>query len=72
MSDEYATAVALLFGAEPTDRALQGWRPRVWIALGNGVMPAKEWRDILRYVPSKYGIARCETVITTTPEGSTR
>lgn len=55
--DEHAAAVGWLFGTTPTDRALAGWRPRVWIALGNGVMPAKEWAPVLRYAPCRYGIA---------------
>ena len=61
--DEHAAAVGWLFGTEPTDRALAGWQPRVWIAFGNCVAPAKEWSDVLRYVPCKYGIAWREQVI---------
>ena len=57
MTDEHSAAVAWMFGTEPTDRALRGWQPRVWIALGNGVMPAKEWQPVLRYAPCRYGIA---------------
>ena len=57
ITDEHSAAVALLFGTEPTDRALAGRCPRVWIALGGDmVMPAKEWAAALKHVPSKYGI----------------
>lgn len=52
----YLDAVGWLFAVEPSDRALRGWRPRVWIALGNGVMPAKEMRDVLKYAPSRWGL----------------
>ncbi len=57
--DEHAAAVGWLFGTTPTDRALAGWHPRVWLDLGTAV-PAKEWASVLKYVPCKYGIAWLE------------
>jgi len=35
VTDPHLTAVALLWGAEPTDRALAGWRPPAWLGLGD-------------------------------------
>jgi hypothetical protein len=35
VTDPHLTAVTLLWGAEPTDRALAGWRPPVWLGLGD-------------------------------------
>lgn len=35
MTDPHLTAVVLLWGAEPTNRALAGWRPPVWLGLGD-------------------------------------
>lgn len=52
MPDQVA-ALAWLFGTEPTDRALAGWQPRVWLDLGNGQY-AKEWRDLARWAPCGY------------------
>lgn len=56
MTGEHSAAVGWLFGTEPTDRALAGWRPRVWLDLGTAV-PAKEWAPVLKYAPCRWGIA---------------
>jgi hypothetical protein len=55
--DGHTSAVAWLFGTEPSDRALTGWRPRVWIALGRNAMMAKEWAGLARFAPVRYGWA---------------
>jgi len=59
--DPHLAAAGWLFAVEPTDRALAGWRPRVWLDLGTAV-PAKEWQDVLRYAPCRYGIAWRDSV----------
>lgn len=64
MTDEHAAAVGWLFGTTPTDRALTGWCPRIWVALGDGmVMPAKEWAPVLKYAPCKYGLRWREAAV---------
>jgi hypothetical protein len=35
------TGTALLAAAEPTDRALRGWQPPVWLALGTNAVYRK-------------------------------
>jgi len=64
--DEHSAAVGWLFGTEPTDRALAGWRPRVWLDLGTAV-PAKEWQPVLRYAPCRYGLDWRESVTSRQP-----
>lgn len=53
--DPHLAAVGWLFAAEPTDRALAGWRPRVWLDLGTAV-PAKEWVPVSKYSPCHWGM----------------
>lgn len=53
--DEHMTAVALLWSVEPTDRALAGWRPRVWIALDTAIF-AKEWQELAQRAPSRWAM----------------
>jgi hypothetical protein len=66
--DPNLAAVGWLWGTEPTDRALAGWQPRTWLALGGGmVMPHKEMRDVLRYAPCRYGMAWREAVSASLP-----
>jgi hypothetical protein len=66
------TAAAWLFGTEPTDRALAGWRPRVWIALGRNAMFAKEWAELARFAPVRHGWAWFSAVtVRETPGGGT-
>ena len=65
MMPEHIAAAAWLFGTEPTDRALAGWRPRVWLDLGTGVY-AKEWAGLARSAPCRYSRAWFEE---TRPEG---
>jgi hypothetical protein len=49
--DEHSTVVALLFSTEPTDRALAGWRPTVWLALGDRAVYRLEWKPVSRWAP---------------------
>jgi len=50
-------AVALLWSTEPTDRALAGWRPPVWLALGDRGVYRKEWAPLARWAPCKWTMA---------------
>ena len=63
---EHTAAAAWLFGSVPTDRALSGWCPPVWIDLGNGQF-RKEWRELSRWAPCRWSIAWHESV--TPPAG---
>jgi hypothetical protein len=67
MMPENVAAVAWLFGTEPTDRALTGWRPRVWVDLGNGQYH-KEWWELARRAPCRYSMAWHESVTSTEGE----
>jgi hypothetical protein len=49
--DEHSTAVALLFSAEPSHRALRGWAPPVWLLLGTNAVYRKEWQPMSRWAP---------------------
>jgi hypothetical protein len=60
--DGHTIAAAWLFGTESTDRALHGWRPRVYIALGGNAMFAKEWAGLARWAPVRYAWAWFEAV----------
>jgi hypothetical protein len=52
--DGHTTAVTLLFSTEPTDRALQGWHPPAWLALGTNAIYRKEWAELARWAPCGY------------------
>jgi hypothetical protein len=39
----HEAAVGIIFGTEPTDRALKGWQPPVWLELGTNAILRKEF-----------------------------
>jgi hypothetical protein len=65
--DEHTTAVALLWATEPSDRALRGWRPPVWLLLGGNAIYRKEWSELARWAPVGYSWAWFEAVTGTPP-----
>jgi len=60
VTDPHLTAFALLWGTEPTDRALAGWRPPVWLGLGDRAIYRKEWQPMSRWAPCRWTMQRYE------------
>jgi hypothetical protein len=66
--DPNLAAVGWLWGTEPTDRALAGWHPPVWLALGSNAIFRKEWAELSRWAPCGYSWQWFEA-ITGSPPG---
>lgn len=64
-----AAAAGLLFGVEPTDRALAGWQPPVWLELGGNAVYRKEWAELGRWAPCRWTIRWYDGVTGTAPAG---